>query len=70
MVFFFIVLYLIDNEKKLIMSYIYEIMSKVNDAIKKSLKENASKYKEIFNIIHKKKKKRIPTLLAFACSHL
>ncbi|GKV21499.1 hypothetical protein SLEP1_g31476 [Rubroshorea leprosula] len=48
------ILRLVDSEKKLAMPYIYEVMGKANDGIKRSLNEDASKYNEVLDIIDRR----------------
>ena len=50
------VLRLIDGEKKAPMEYIYKAMNRAKDAIVRSFNGNEEKYKEIFNIIDKRRK--------------
>ena len=50
------VLHLVDGEKKAHMGYIYEAMNRAKDTIVRSFNGNEEKYKEIFNIIDKRRK--------------
>ncbi|CAL9085775.1 unnamed protein product [Musa textilis] len=45
------VLRLVDNENKPAMRYIYEVMDRAKETIKRSFNENEEKYKKIFTII-------------------
>lgn len=48
------VLRLVNNEKKPVMGYIYEVMDRAKEAIKDSFKGNEEKYKDIFAIIDRR----------------
>ena len=48
------ILWLVDNERKSAMGYIYETIDRCNKITKKSFNENENKYKEIFSIIDKR----------------
>ncbi|XP_075095242.1 uncharacterized protein LOC142173535 [Nicotiana tabacum] len=45
------IFWLVDNEKKTVMGYIYEAMDRAKEAIVKAFDRNSTKYKDIFKII-------------------
>ncbi|GKV01898.1 hypothetical protein SLEP1_g14410 [Rubroshorea leprosula] len=46
--------HLLDNEKKLAMGYIYELMDRTKEAIQKAFDGNEEKYKHVFSLIDNK----------------